>query len=568
MAYGAAGGLARRQVDNSSSTTSGSLYCNVTLSYSHADLNDTVNVRFAFPAPSDFQSRWFVSGGGGFSLNSDATGGLSFGAASGATDAGYDGFAYSYDEKVLIANGTLNWQATNMFGYQALGELTQIGRYMTKQLYNVTTIKSYFSGCSDGGREAMSQAQRWPDLYDGIAAGAPAFHFSQQQILHLFPGVVETVQGHAPNPCALEAIVNATIAACDELDGVKDGVVARTDLCKLQFNLTSIVGTQYNCSSQTLSHVTGEAPSTGVASSNNSLSSAISISSATNTVSLGTPTTSVNSTGITASTSARPTTTSGIVSTSDVQVAQAIYDGVFNSANEQAYLSWQYTASLSDAQTTYNASTATYDVAINSMGGEFVRKFIQLIDQDTLPTIANVTYDTLVSWMATGIRRYNDSLQTTYVDLSTYKQHGGKLLHYHGESDPFIPAGSSVHYRQSVSSAMNANDSALDDWYQLYLVPGAGHCGTNSLQPNGPYPEASSLVNQLIDWVENGVVPSGLNATAGNTTQQLCRWPTRPLYSNATTSSGAAFTCVDQDAESLGSWTYSFDAAFGGQLVD
>lgn len=101
-------------------------YCNVTVNYSHTGKNDSVALKYAFPEPSSFKNRFYLSGGGGFSLSSDATGGLTNGAASGATAAGYDAFNYSYDEKVLYGNGSINWYATYAFAYTALG-----GTYIT-----------------------------------------------------------------------------------------------------------------------------------------------------------------------------------------------------------------------------------------------------------------------------------------------------------------------------------------------------------------------------------------------------------------------------------------------------
>jgi len=181
---------------------------------------------------------------------------------------------------------------------------------------------------------------------------------------------------------------------------------------------------------------------------------------------------------------------------------------------------------------------------IPSTGGEWVTKFVQLLDIDTLENLDGVTYDTMVEWMNIGMTRYMDSLQTTLPDLTEFQSSGGKLIHYHGESDPSVPAGSSIHYWQSVRSIMypdQSDDEAVDslsDWYQLYLIPGAAHCGVNSLQP-GPYPENNMDI--MIDWVENGNKPSRLNATVQSgtyegETQMLCQWPQRPLWQFGSTS--------------------------------
>lgn len=506
-------------------------YCNVTVTYTHSGKGDSVVIKYAFPKPSDFKKRFYVAGGGGFSLSSDATGGLPYGAVGGATSAGYDAFDTSYDDVVLYGNGSINWDATYMFSYQALGEMTKIGKELTKGIYGLSPdskVYTYYEGCSDGGREGMSQVQRYGEEYDGAITGAPAFRFAQQQVHHVFPSAVEHTMDYYPPPCELDKIVNATIAACDPLDGRTDGVVSRTDLCMLNFNLTSIIGQSYHCAAET-------STSLGFGFSKRAEGS---------------------------STSYQPAQ-SGKVTAEGVAVAQAIYNGLYNSKGERAYLSWQIGSELSDATSEWNNNTKSWELSIPSTGGEYVTKFVQLLNIDNLTDLDNVTYDALVDWMNTGMFRYMDSLQTTIPDLTTFSSTGGKLLHYHGESDPSIPTASSVHYWQAVREAMYGNKSYTDslkelaDWYQLYLVPGAAHCGTNSLQP-GPYPEKNMDI--MINWVENGVKPSRLNATVSSgshagETQMLCQWPTRPFWHGNST----AFNCV-HDQRSLDTWNYSFSA--------
>lgn len=510
-------------------------YCNVTITYTHPGKHDTVVVKYVFPEPTAFKNRFYVSGGGGYSLSSDASGGLEYGAASGATSAGYDAFDYSYMDKVLTGNGSVNWDATYMFGFQALGEMTLLGKTLAKSFYgksHTSKIYTYFEGCSDGGREGMSQVQRWGEEYDGVIAGAPAFRFAQQQVLHVFSSAVEHIQDYYPPPCALDKIVNATISACDPLDGRTDGVVSRTDLCKLHFDLSSIVGEPYYCAG----------------SSSTSLGFGYSGGGA-------------GPSAAGSSTNYEPTQ-NGTVSAQDVAVAQAIYNGLHDSSGQRAYLSWQIASQLGDAATVWSNTSNSWTLSIPSTGGEYVTRFIQLLNTTNLPDLDGVTYDTLVDWMNIGMIRYLDSLQTTLPDLTAFRSSGGKLLHYHGESDPSIPSASSVHYWQSVRSVMYGNLTheealaELEDWYQLYLIPGAAHCGTNSLQP-GPYPENN--MNIMIDWVENGVRPTGLNSTVSsgnyaNETQMLCRWPTRPIWK-----SDNKFDCVE-DARSIESWTYAFPA--------
>jgi tannase len=161
-------------------------YCNVTVTYTHPGKDDQVVVWYSFPSPDSFENRFYVAGGGGYSLSSSVTGGLAYGAVSGATDAGYDAFTTSYDDVVLYGNGSINYDATYMFGFKALGEMTLVGKAVTKGFYGLTTdtkVYTYFEGCSDGGREGWSQVQRWGEEYDGVITGAPAFRYGQQQVV-------------------------------------------------------------------------------------------------------------------------------------------------------------------------------------------------------------------------------------------------------------------------------------------------------------------------------------------------------------------------------------------------
>lgn len=119
--------------------------------------------------------------------------------------------------------------------------------------------------------------------------------------------------------------------------------------------------------------------------------------------------------------------------------------------------------------------------------------------------------------MIVGMEMYADSLQTTLLDLTSFYENGGRLMHYHGEAGTSIPPASSIHYHESVREVMypnmtfEAGNEALNEWYRFYLVPGAAHCATNDQQPNTPFPKNSFAA--LINWVENGVVPTTLNGT-------------------------------------------------------
>ncbi|PQE20328.1 tannase protein [Rutstroemia sp. NJR-2017a BBW] len=505
-------------------------YCNVTFSYSHNGKDDTVLLEYWIPAPSQFQNRYLLTGGGGYAINSaddSLPGGIICGASAGITDGGFGGFSTNFDTTFPVVNGTANWDTLYMFGYQAHKELSLIGKQFTKNFFAMGEKKlyAYYQGCSEGAREGWSQVQPFGEEWDGAITGAPAMRYSFQQINHLVSNVIEKTVGYYPPICEMTKIMNATIEACDPMDGKTDGVVARSDLCKLNFNLNSTIGLPYYCPAEA-----------AVAGYKNKRQLAQAATPEQN----------------------------GTVAAEAVEIASQILDGLKDSEGRRVYLSYQPGASFADAETAYNFDTDTWELSISALGQEFPVRFIELQDSPTLTSLDNVTYDTLREWMYVGWQMYEDSLHTAWPDLSEFQKAGGKVLHFHGESDNSIPTAASVRYHESVREIMypnmpfNESTAALNEWYQLYLVPGAGHCSTNDYQPNGPFPQTNLAV--LIDWVENGNTPTTLNAThlAGanvGENAQLCAWPLRPMWKQ----NGTVMDC-EYDQASIDSWLYEFDS--------
>lgn len=142
------------------------------------------------------------------------------GYASTATDAGHAGtpidasWAIGHPEKVVD------------FGHRGIHEMTRVAKAVAQSFYGSAPKRSYFAGCSDGGREALMEAQRYPTDYDGILGGAPANYWSAL----LSTAVIDT-QALTVDPASfipqskLPTISTAVLAACDELDGVRDGIL-------------------------------------------------------------------------------------------------------------------------------------------------------------------------------------------------------------------------------------------------------------------------------------------------------------------------------------------------------
>jgi hypothetical protein len=179
---------------------------------------------------SGWNGRLLGIGNGGFAglIDDEQLGAaLKSGYAATATDAGHAGspidaaWAMGHPEKVVD------------FGHRGIHEMTRVAKALTQAFYSKATQHSYFAGCSDGGREALMEAQRYPEDYDGILAGAPANYWTRLLTLAASDTQALTVDPASFIPPAkIPSIAAAVNTACDELDGVRDGVLNDPRQCR------------------------------------------------------------------------------------------------------------------------------------------------------------------------------------------------------------------------------------------------------------------------------------------------------------------------------------------------
>lgn len=142
------------------------------------------------------------------------------GYAATATNTGHDGspidatWAIGHPEKVVD------------FGHRGIHEMTRVAKEAVHAFYGKNPQHSYFAGCSDGGREALMEAQRYPADYDGILAGAPANNWTPLLTMAVSDTQALTLdKGSFIARTKIPAIAAAVLKACDELDGVRDGIL-------------------------------------------------------------------------------------------------------------------------------------------------------------------------------------------------------------------------------------------------------------------------------------------------------------------------------------------------------
>jgi feruloyl esterase len=189
------------------------------------------DIHFEVWLPAEkWSGRFEGIGNGGFagSLSPAALGAAVLrGSAAAATDTGHTGAAT--DASWALGHP----QKVTDFGYRAIHLTAEAAKSLIVAFYGDGPRHSYFDACSNGGRQALMEAQRYPADYDGIVAGAPAYQWT-----HLMTGSAELAQLYAADPASyippakVATLETAVLAACDLLDGVKDGVISDPPKCR------------------------------------------------------------------------------------------------------------------------------------------------------------------------------------------------------------------------------------------------------------------------------------------------------------------------------------------------
>lgn len=228
-------------------------FCNVTVSHKHDGHEEAILTQVWLPV-STWNHRLQAIGGGGFIaglfsymfIAMDAA--IAEGYAAVSTNAGI----YATDINGGDANtwflpevGEPNLHALEDFAYRALGDMSVIGKKVVRQYYLDQPKFSYFSGCSNGGRQGYALALRYPKAFDGIAACAPGLYWDHMSDW-IWASQLMQDEGAYPWPCELDALRDAALEACDTLDGVRDRVLQDPEACK--FDPSSMIGKTINCS--------------------------------------------------------------------------------------------------------------------------------------------------------------------------------------------------------------------------------------------------------------------------------------------------------------------------------
>ncbi|GKT66332.1 feruloyl esterase B precursor [Colletotrichum tofieldiae] len=473
-------------------------FCNITITYTHPGQNDALGVETWLPL-STWNGRIQSVGGGGwvagrFFLSYQAmTGAIAEGYVTSSIDAGLRDnsgqTAFVPDDWAMVSEGNVDLYTLQNFGSVALHDQSILVKSLTASFYGQKHDFAYWSGCSQGGRQGMMLAQRYPDAYDGIAASAPAIYWSEFFSASIWAQVLMNTRGEFPEGCEFDYITAAAIKECDAIDGLVDGLVSDDSLCN--FDPMNLVGQQFNCSGK------------------------MSVISETAAV-------------VAASAWAGPRTPEG--------------GFLWYGPNLDARLSGDasggaQTSDLGYAQTACNNGTCQGAPA--GFGDKWIPLFVQ---KNSSASCKDITPQNFAQLFKRSIREFDSIIGTTDADLSEFRAAGGKILTYHGTADGLIPLKQTIHYYEEVLKL----DSKAHDFYRVFEVPGLAHCsGGVGEQPTGVW-------DALVAWVEHGKAPDSLpvETKAGQGEVEgrlLCPYPQRSQLSSSSggnATSSAQWQCI------------------------
>ena len=517
-------------------------------------------IGFELNLPDSWIGRFEMMGGGGTdgsvgSPQGSAGTELSQGWAVAADDGGHEdapgnpSFGWIDDDNNLggTAHFGIDEQARIDYGYNGIEKTSAISKLIIAQYYGQDPRYSYLWGCSNGGRDAMVAAQREPEMFDGLVAGNPGFDlpraavaeaWNEQQLAPLATSTDINGQPYLPptfQPQDLEVASAAILRACDNLDGLVDGIIDNYAACTNEKVYPALA--TFTCSA---SGAHGNTPHGGTC-----------------------------------------------LTAGQVQALKRIYAGPRNSRGVPLYSSWFWDAGIWDPPSAFGAGWQAWNVSF--FGAPNTNTAINLtLGAGAIPMIfTNPPFVTPVNG-ANGqeafVFNYNFDSEAPTIYKSTpeyprspmdfmtgtplgpspflfpFKNHQGKMIMYDSVNDGIFSAVDLVEYYSLLDLVMGGR---AQDFARLFMIPNMAHCGggpaTNSFNAN--------LLGAITAWVEQGVAPDKIIAANTNTaspfpsgapfdprvaqnfptggTRPICPFPQQTRYKGTgATNDAANFLCV------------------------
>lgn len=403
------------------------------------------NIGVVYRLPETWNGKILGLGGGGWAGNVTmfaAQPGLARGYATAQTDGGHPGTS------VWENSWTANPEAAKDFSYRAIHEMTLAAKQIVQTYYGKPQARTYYQGCSTGGRMGLMEAQRFPTDYDGIIAGAPVYSL-QVQTSSLLRNKMFAAPGAGFTKAQLELVQSSVLASCG---GTKQGYIDSPRACRWD--------------PKTIECKSGAAAGQCLAPA-------------------------------------------------QVAALRTAYAGIRASDG-----SWAAFPLMRGGEAGWSAFIATAPGGVDATGGGGMLGLKPLLFGDKPVDLVNLTPgDVLVARSSDFAKMY----EATSPDVTAFTAHGGKLILWHGESDPGPSPVGTIDYYHAIGKAHP--DAAKN--VRLFLTPGTGHCG------GGPGLNRPDTLTALEQWIEQGQAPATVIAThdAGPITRPLCPFPAQAHFS-------------------------------------
>jgi feruloyl esterase len=468
---------------------------------------------FQFQLPENWNGKFLFVGVGGFAGLPSPTGispnpvdfaeALPLGYATGTTDEGHldtmpAGAPSSTDGSWAIdAPGVPDEARLADYFFRSTHEVTVAGKAFTRAFFGAPALKrSYYDGCSNGGRQAYVEATHFPEDFDGIIAGDPFLDIRSLVAGENFQKQQLTAETFIPFTL-LPAIDAAVKASCDAVDGVTDGLIQNPAKCA--FNPQSL----------------GPAPGgSGLLSQGQVETLTAYISALRDDIG------NVIYTGS---------------SVSDIPSPPGSIDGA------DLWSTGFIIPDFAAAEPWGGNGFGGPGLALAPIGYQFVDHGIQyIVERDPTFNLRDFDAESPIGVISSAALRLFDERTAAGdgdipITLVPFVLSRHKMLVYHGLSDPALNAFRTINNYLAVSRLVGGID-ALRETMRLFLVPGMHHCG------GGPGPNTFETLTALDNWVEHGIAPDSILAThfalnnpanGADRRMPLCAFPEEAQFSAA-----------------------------------
>lgn len=380
----------------------------------------------------------------------------------------------------------LDPQAREDHAWRAHWRTALTARRLFEGFYGQAPQRSYFIGCGGGGRQGMMLTQRFPELFDGVIAQAPAMRagsgaaiaaaWTVQQLMAVAQADAQGFRhlSTALSEAQLQRVADEVLDRCDAADGLVDGLVGDTALCRIDLRrLTCPAG--------------GDA----------------------------------------------------CLSPAQARALASAMAGPVNRDGARLAAGWPWDPGLAAPgwrDWTLGRATRGEPDARHLTLTSVALGFVDTTPPDPTLTLLSFDFDRDPLRLETSQRLYGTADD---VLLKGFRQRGGKLMLIHGMADPVISAFETLDYQQRVNAAHG--DAAASRFVRSFLVPGMNHCA------GGPATDAFDGLTAIVDWVERGQAPERLVARGTRLrpgiARPLCAYPKIARHIGGDPASADAFAC-------------------------